>query len=84
MTTHVICAVLDLKAHYYARPFTARTQGEAIRIFTDAVNDKDTAFNAHPEDYALYALGQYDDQMGTILADSKPHLLIAGSAVDRR
>lgn len=80
---HIICSVLDAKAQYYARPFTARTDGEAIRIFSDAVNDNQTAFFHHPEDYQLYRVGTFDDDTG-IVVGLPPHLLIAGHAVERK
>jgi hypothetical protein len=35
-----------------------------MRHFGDAVNDQSTMFNKHPEDYALYELGEYDDDTG--------------------
>lgn len=76
---HVLCAVLDTKASYHGRPFTARTTGEAIRIFSDGVRDKETPMNSHPEDYVLYQIGYFDDETGNIEPEHK--LLISGTSI---
>lgn len=38
----------------------------AIRTFKDCILDEKHAFNAHPEDYTLMEIGEYDDQAGAI------------------
>lgn len=80
----VLSSVLDVTAEFFGPPITTRTDGEAIRIFSDAINDKQTAFNAHPEHYNLYAIGHFDEQSGIIKPISPPQLLIAGINVERR
>lgn len=61
-----IYTVYDSKVEAYLRPFFMQSRGEAIRAFTDAVNDQNTQFNKHPEDFTLFELGMYDDQNGGI------------------
>lgn len=59
-------AVLDKQVGAYLVPFFARTDGEAIRSFTDAVGDKNTQFCKYPADYHLWRLGEFDDGSGVL------------------
>jgi len=70
-----IYAVKDLAVQAFGTPFFVRAKGEAMRSFQDEVNKTaDSAIAAHPEDYELYQLGEYDDQTGTILPQT-PELI---------
>lgn len=63
--------VYDMKVEAYMRPWYCLTNGEAVRTFTDAVNDPGSAFNRHPGDFTLYGIGTFDDTLGVL--DSAPH-----------
>ena len=67
-----IYGIRDLKAEAYMTPFFARTHGEAIRMVQNAVNDPQSGFHKHSEDYILYMLGQFDDQTGHIDGEMVP------------
>lgn len=56
-----IFTVYDSKADAYMQPFFMRSHGEAVRSWIDAVNDPNTAFNKHPEDFTLFEIGEFDD-----------------------
>jgi len=56
-----IFSILDTKTDAYSKPFFCLTTGEAIRTFTDAVNDPQSPFAKHPYDYILFEIGNYDD-----------------------
>lgn len=75
-----VFSVFDTKAKAFLPPFFMPEQGQALRIFTDAVNKPDHQFHAHPEDYALYDIGDFDDSKG-ILTPCNPDLLITGLSV---
>ena len=77
----VIVSIYDTKAMFFANPWTARNEGEAIRLFTSGINDKETQLNKHPTDFNLYYVGTFDDEIGTI-EPAVPRLIIAGSSVD--
>lgn len=62
---HVIFAIYDEKAGAYLPPFMFHAIPMAIRSFTDCITDQDHAFGAHPEDYTLYCLGEFDDSNAT-------------------
>lgn len=57
----IIFSVYDSKGTVYARPFFAHNVGSAVRSFADIANDKTHPIGQHPEDYALYQIGEWDD-----------------------
>lgn len=57
-------SVHDSKAEAFVKPFFDVTRGSAIRNFTDAVNEEGSQFNRHGEDYTLYHVGEFDQEMG--------------------
>jgi len=67
-----VYSVFDFKARQYAAPFFMLNDGQAIRAFGDAVNDKTTTLNKHPEDYALYRIGVFDTSIGKLIAVVEP------------
>lgn len=61
MAIEKLYTVYDVKAEYYVMPFVFKSNGEALRWFSDAVNAFDNRFYAHPEDYVLFEVGTYDN-----------------------
>lgn len=53
--------IFDSKAEVYLQPFCMKAKGEAIRAFADHVNDGQSQFSKHPEDFTLFELGEFDD-----------------------
>ena len=64
--------VYDMKVEAYMRPWYCLTDGEAVRTFGDAVNDPESAFHKHPDDFTLYGIGTFDDLLGVL--DSTTHV----------
>ena len=58
---HVICSIFDTAVEAYMRPFTARTEGEAIRMFEDLAADDTSEVSKHPEYYVLFKLAEFND-----------------------
>ena len=58
---HRVFSVYDSKAEAFLLPIHLPTVGMALRAVGDCVNDPSHQFGQHPEDYALFSLGQYDD-----------------------
>lgn len=75
-----VYAIRDDKSEAYMQPWFAPTNGAAIRNFSDAVNQNDSPFAKHPEDYVLFHIGQYDDSRGVIIPLDAPKSL--GVAVE--
>lgn len=61
-------AVYDSKAKCFYAPFTSQNAATAIRNFSQAVNAQggDTQIAKHPEDFTLFKIGEFDDELGTL------------------
>lgn len=57
-----VFTVYDSKVGAHLQPFYARSTGEAIRSFSQAVMDTNTQFNKYPADFTLFEVGSWDDQ----------------------
>lgn len=55
--------IYDSKTEAHMRPFYCHTDGEAIRTFSDAVNDPQSPYHKHPHDFTLMACGSFDDTL---------------------
>jgi hypothetical protein len=69
-----VYSVYDVKMGLYDKPFYQHNKLQAIRSFADAVNDSESPFFKHPEDYRLFELGEYDQDTGLFKTD-QPVLL---------
>lgn len=79
--TKLLYAVYDSKVGAYGEMYTARSEGEALRIFADTVNHPETHWNKHPEDYCLFEMGEYDYTEGKINPHNTPKSIIKASSV---
>lgn len=61
-----IFAIYDSKVESYGRPMFFLTKGEALRSWSDIINDDKSAFHKHPEDFTLFELGEFDETSGKI------------------
>lgn len=53
-------SIYDNKADAFNTPFFMAARGQAVRAFTDLVNDGQSAISKHPEDYKLCVLGEFN------------------------
>lgn len=70
-----VYTVYDSKAEAYLQPFYARTNGEAMRSFTDAANQKDHNFSRFAADFTLFCIGEFDENSGTLHSLKAPESL---------
>lgn len=76
-------SVFDKKASSFATPFFVQTRGVAMRSFSDLANDQRSVVAQHPEDFALYEIGNFDETGGVLLhrvnegGEALPPLFIA-------
>ena len=56
-----VFSLYDSAVEAYNTPMFLRTNGEAIRSLTAAVNDPESTICKWPEQYVLFELGTYDD-----------------------
>ena len=61
-----LITVHDSKSGIFTPPVSVIAIGEAIRTFEDAVNDPQSPFNKHPEDYTLFHIGSYDETTASV------------------
>jgi len=77
-----VVSVLDVAAQAYGRPAFVAALGAATRSFADEVNrpGADNVLNAHPEDFQLFHIGEFDDFTGELIPLPRPLLLLHGSS----
>ena len=67
MAIKKLYALLDHQAQHFLLPLSFTNDGDAIRWFTTLVNDESENKQLpakYPEQFTLYRLADYDDQMG--------------------
>lgn len=64
---HKMYCIHDTKAKAFLPPFILPTEGMAVRTFADCINSDTHQFGAHPEDYGLFFLGEFDDEKGELV-----------------
>jgi len=78
-----VCAIYDAKAEAWLTPLFFQAVGQALRSFGDAVNQSDSEFGKHAEDYTLFLLGDFDSQSGLLQVQAAPVALAVGSTLKR-
>lgn len=73
----IMVAIKDRALNAYMRPFFAQTKGQAIRMFNDEINNRESPMFKHPDDYDLYYLATWDDDTGET-TEQKPEQLAIG------
>lgn len=67
---YLLVAVKDNAIEAFQPIATVRAKGEAIRSFQDAINNpQNQQLHAHPEDFDLYYIGDFDDNTGHIITE---------------
>lgn len=56
----------DTALEAFGGAMTYTAHGQALRDFSDQVNDPQSPIHKHPEHYTLMYLGEYDNQSGQI------------------
>lgn len=79
-------SVFDKGINAYMRPFPMQADGQAVRAFTDECLNAETPLSKHPEDYALFRIGSFEDTTGVVEGcEPKPlargHEVVAASRV---
>lgn len=66
-----VFAVLDMKMKCFMQPFTSVNAGVASRMFQDSITPEGV-IGKHPEDFALYELGEFDEETGYLVSHKTP------------
>ncbi len=75
-----VYSIYDTAAGLYSRPFFCQSDAEALRMFSDLSVDAEHPVGKHPEDYAIFRLGTFDDNKG-ILQNEENECLSTGLEV---
>lgn len=78
---HRAYSVKDLKAGAYAPPFFMPRPEVAIRAFGDAVVNTDQLMRRHPDDFVLYCVGEFDDNLGLMAGYESPEPVVSARKV---
>lgn len=62
-----IYSLYDKKTNVYGRPFFSHTDGHAVRLIEDELDDNQSVVAKHPDDFILNRIGCFDDNTGTIV-----------------
>lgn len=74
-------SVFDSKLAAFDVPRSGMNDASVIRTFADAVNDeRNVMWFKHPEDYSLFFVGTFDDELGQLIACA-PKSLVTASAL---
>lgn len=73
-----IYSIHDAAAHVFTAPTIDLTDESAIRGFSQAINNSGSAMNFCPSDFALYRIGTYDVEAGSIEPANPPIQLVSG------
>ena len=69
-----IYSIHDIKTEAFMQPFFARSHGEAIRMVENAVEDPQSGFHKHAQDYRLFFIGIFEDGPGEITGHQAVHI----------
>lgn len=79
----VMFAVRDNAVSAYQVPQFSNHIGAASRWFHDQVNNLESPYFKHSEDYDLYELGEFEDSSGDLTYLPEPRLVVRGKDVKR-
>lgn len=69
---HLVFSIHDVKAGAFLPPFILPRSEMAARVFSDCINSEDHQFGKHPEDYTLFRLGWFDDELAEYKLEPAP------------
>ena len=72
MMNKILTAVFDAAVGQFTDPISVRSEMEALRSFTQFVNDPQSDFNRFAEDYTLFSIGEFDPDTGELIKYNTP------------
>ncbi|WNK12764.1 MAG: nonstructural protein [Microvirus sp.] len=68
-------SVFDTKTSVYSPPFVARNQYDAIRMVRQLLDEKQANPAKYPMEFALFHIGDWDDEHGVVACPPAPRSL---------
>lgn len=59
-----VYSIYDKRARVYQGMICFTNDDVALRYFSDLLKDKNSMIGAHPEDYIIFNIGQFNDTFG--------------------
>lgn len=87
MAKRVVMAVADSASGLYGQPIFGVSIGVVQRSFADEVNraSPDNGMYAHPDDFSLVYLADFDDEGGNFtLPEGGPRVIVRGKDVSQK
>lgn len=75
-------SLYDNKVGAFAYPFFATNHAVAIRMVQEVGRDLNTTVGRHPNDFHLFHVGEFDDQVGSFIAFPAVGLGLVGSFLE--
>lgn len=76
-----IFSVKDVKADAFLHPFFSHNRATAEREFRRLCGDRQSHIFHNPQDFELYELGNWNDEVGVIVARDVPDLVIRAESI---
>lgn len=73
--TELLYALRDNKAEHYGFPMRFRTNQEAIRGVVSSMTAGGSLLASNPEDFALYLVGEWEANSGSIIGFPPVHVI---------
>ena len=70
--------IVDRKAGLYNNPVFYLRDGQAVRDFQTLCSDRQTMIGRYPEDFVLYCIGTFDDELGKLMSLDTPSVIAHG------
>lgn len=74
-----VYSLFDEKSGIYANPVYLTTDGEALRVLSDLLEDPKSTVSRHSSDYKLYFVGTFDAISGNFKGLPEPKFLANAS-----
>lgn len=73
-----IFGVYDSKIGTWMQPSMFQHAGQALRAWVELANDPNSMVSKHPQDFAFFELGTFDDEKGVLESLHTPKSLMTG------
>lgn len=74
-------SVFDAKADAFMAPIFLKTEGLAVRSFSQACSDEGSDFNRFASDYSLFEVGEFDELSGMLKPAVAPRQVVTALVV---
>lgn len=80
----LVVSAYDSRIQVWGRPQFMINKPDALRGWEEVCNDGQSPFSKHPTDFALYAIGIWDDQQGVFMPFETKQIIASASEVKKQ